>query len=117
LLGVVTADAETHLASDRKPTFFARDDHTMRVLPFGTPRAAMGEETMPTTEEINSIDYWKEQKQLAHLDCVRARDAHSRQQALDLVAEAERQIERIKQEQAVASCVGSPVEEGAPSKT
>jgi hypothetical protein len=36
---------------------------------------------------------------------------------LDLVAEAERQIERIKQEQAVASCVGSPVEEGAPSKT
>jgi len=72
---------------------------------------------MPTIEEMKSIDYWKEQKQLAHLDCVRARDAHSRQQALDLVAEAEQHIKRIKEEQADASCVGSPTEEAAATKT
>jgi broad specificity phosphatase PhoE len=72
---------------------------------------------MPTIEEINSIDYWKEQKQLAHQDCVRARNARGRQQAMDLVAEAEQQIKRIKQDQAVASCLGSPVEEATPTKT
>lgn len=56
---------------------------------------------MPTAEEINSIDYWEERKALA------SRNHANRAAAMEHVAEAEREILRIKRQQAVAARLGS----------
>jgi hypothetical protein len=55
---------------------------------------------MSTLKEINSLEYWEEQKLLASKDAIRARDPASRAAAIEHVADAEREIRRIKRAKA-----------------